>query len=87
MGKPAGNGLIELVDEKSHDRGFFCMKLTGYIMQEHREMPDSDMQDLWEKRFTEAKAGNCAYHDICPIYARTMTRRLKQGLQLSFEFL
>lgn len=84
MGRPSGNGLIELVDEKSQERGFFCMKLTGYILKEREEHPELDIQDLWEQRFSEAKSGSCAYIGICPIYART--KKVK-GFQLSLEFM
>jgi len=87
MGRPTGNGLIELVDEKSQDRGFFCMKLAGYIMQERKEQLTLDPADLWELRFSEAKTGACAYRDICPIYARTIAKRGKQVIQLTLEFL
>lgn len=37
MRKPKGNGLIELVDEKSYDRGFFCMKLVRFLNTEQNE--------------------------------------------------
>ena len=29
--KPNGNGIIEMVDDRSSDRGFFCMDLVGHI--------------------------------------------------------
>lgn len=34
--RPKSNGLIELVDQKSQDRGFFCMKLAAFINQEKK---------------------------------------------------
>lgn len=86
--RPKSNGLIELVDQKSQDRGFFCMKLAAFINQEKKEnWTISDKQDLWELRFSEAKAGNCAYKLECPIYAKTMAKQKKQPVQLSiFNF-
>lgn len=83
MGRPVGNGLIEIVDEKSKERGFFCMKLVDYIIEEEEELIDIE---LWEKRFSEAKAGQCAYGEKCPIYARTITKRGKQPVQLTIKF-
>ena len=95
--RPKSNGLIELVDEKSQDRGFFCMKLVGFIMAERKEKEERtlaeqgfamvDVNDLWQLRFSEAKAGNCAYKLECPIYAKTMAKQKKQPVQLSiFNF-
>ena len=86
MGKPIGNGLIELVDEKSHDRGFFCMQLTAFIMKESQETGRT-VADLWDERFDEAKSGVCRYRDVCHIYAITESKRGKQAIQLQFEFL
>ncbi len=86
MGRPQGNGLIELVDEKSQDKGFFCMRLAGFIQREKHEQLTLDPQDLWELRFTEAKAGNCAYKQECHIYARTIANRKKTPVQLTFNF-
>ncbi len=86
MGRPQGNGLIELVDDKTNDRGFFCMKLAGFIMQEKEEPLTLDPQELYELRFIEAKRGQCAYRNICPIYARTIAKKEKKPLQLAFEF-
>jgi len=86
MGRPVGNGLIELVDEKSSDHGFFCMKLVGYIGEESKEQLTLDYQDLWELRFSEAKAGRCAYRDACPIHARAVAKRGKQPVQLTLNF-
>lgn len=85
MGKPTGNGLIELVDEKSHDRGFFCMQLTSFIMKESKECGRS-VADLWDERFGEAKNGVCRYRNLCHVYARTMAKRLRTGFQLQLDF-
>ena len=82
MGRPVGNGLVELVDSKSKESGFFCMQLVGYLKEEERKTGE----DLWEKRFSQAKAGNCAYRDLCPIYARTLAKRRKEPVQLSLDF-
>lgn len=87
MSRPQSNGLIELVDEKSHDRGFFCMTLFGYLWKEQDENPDKDRADLWEIRFGQAKNGQCHYKAMCPVHARAMAKRLKDGVQLSLEFL
>lgn len=81
MGRPTGNGLIELVDEKSHDRGFFCMQLTAFIMKESKECGRS-VADLWDERFGEAKSGVYNYRRICHIYARTMAKRKHIPIQL-----
>lgn len=86
MGRPAGNGLVEMVDEKSHDRGFFCMKLVGFIMEEAKDQLTMDHQELYLLRFAEAKAGACSYRDICPKYKKTMAGRKQSGYQLSFDF-
>lgn len=83
--KPRGNGLIELVDEKSNDKGFFCMKLVGFLKKERNDqgiIPG----DLWETRFNEAKSGNCFYRTICPVYERTRKAHPMQPRQLSFNF-
>ena len=75
--KPTGNGLIEMVDEKSTDRGFFCMELVGFIFKDGSD---------YTERFAQAKRGQCAYKNVCRIYARTMTNRTKQPQQLMFNF-
>ena len=85
MGRPVGNGLIELVDEKSSERGFFCMQLVGYLNEE-REIGTPGYADLWDVRFSQAKAGQCAYRDKCPIHARTVAKREKKPLQLTINF-
>ena len=86
MGKPIGNGLIELVDEKSHDRGFFCMELTAFIRKESKESGRT-IADLWDERFGEARSGVCRYRNTCHIYARTMGKMEKRPVQLQLEFL
>lgn len=86
MGRPTGNGLIELVDEKSSDRGFFCMKLVGFILREQKEQLTLDPQDLYTLRFSEAKDGLCAYRDECPVYARTKKNYRPRPKQLRLNF-
>lgn len=83
--RPKGNGLIELVDEKSHESGFFCMKLAEFLNKERNEQGIIP-SDLWRLRFSEAAAGNCHYSTVCPIYARTRATHKVQPIQLSFNF-
>jgi hypothetical protein len=91
-GRPQNNGLVEFIDSKSHDRGFFCMKLAGYIMSENKEKEErelkergfaqTDIDSLWQLRFSEAKKGRCAYRDRCPVHARTIAKKEKRPIQL-----
>lgn len=85
MGRPRGNGLVEIVDEKSSDRGFFCMKLVGFVTEEMDRLGESSF-DFWHQRFMETKAGACAYRNICPNYARTVAMRRREPVQLSLDF-
>lgn len=85
MGTPVGNGLVEIVDGKSDDRGFFCMKLVGYITEEMDRTGETSF-DFWHKRFVEAQEGVCAYRDICQIYTRTVAKHGHKPVQLSLEF-
>lgn len=34
MGRPNSNGLVELVDEKTNDKGFFCMDLVSFLFSD-----------------------------------------------------
>lgn len=86
MGRQISNGLIELVDEKSHDRGFFCMQLTAFITKESKETGKT-VADLWDERFDEAKSGVCSYRNTCHIYERTKGKMEKRPIQLQLEFL
>lgn len=53
--KPNGNGIIEMVDDRSSDRGFFCMDLVGHITDD----PQFDGSwEYWHLRFYEAKRDN-----------------------------
>lgn len=75
--RPQGTGIIELHDTKQNERGFFCMKLVGYLNEE-AEMGTAAYEVLWEDRFRQAKAGECAYRGKCPIYARSTAGKPKQ---------
>ena len=71
MGKPKGNGLVEIRGEKTFERGFFCMKLVSFLNEESK--PGTEQYaELWEQRFEEAKTGKCAYKDRCSIYEKTI---------------
>ena len=85
MGRPQSNGLIELVDSKSQDSGFFCMQLVSYLNEEVK-MGTPKYADLWEVRFTQAKLHRCAYMNKCPIFARTKAKQSKTPVQLSLNF-
>ena len=85
MGRPQSNGLIELVDSKSQESGFFCMQLLAYLVEEEK-MGTPEYADLWDVRFSQAKAGDCAYRDKCPIYARTLAKHEKKPIQLILNF-
>lgn len=76
--KPKGNGLVEIAGERTVEHGFFCIKLVKFLNEE-AEMGTEQYAQLWEQRFDEAKSGQCAYSEKCPIYARTIKKR---GLQL-----
>lgn len=78
MSRPQSNGLVELVDEKSNDRGFFCMDLVGFMFGDET----TKGWEVWHEKFTQAKAGNCPYRDKCKRYARTIAKRDKQPYQL-----
>lgn len=85
MGRPQSNGLIELVDSRSQDSGFFCMQLVAYLTEEVK-MGTPMYAELWETRFTQAKQHRCAYIHKCPIYARTKAKQSKSPVQLSLDF-
>lgn len=83
--RPKGNGLIEIVDEKSKDKGFFCMQLVTFI-NEDKEAQTMDSQDLWNLRFSQARNHVCAYRGKCHIYARTIAKLEKKPMELSLDF-
>lgn len=66
MSRPQSNGLVELVDEKSNDRGFFCMDLVGFMFGDET----TKGWEVWHEKFMQAEAGNCPYRARCPRYAR-----------------
>jgi hypothetical protein len=77
--KPNGNGIIEMVDDRSSDRGFFCMDLVGHITDD----PQFDGSwEYWHLRFYEAKTRQCKYADICSRHAKTISRLSQKPLQL-----
>ena len=68
--KPQDNGLIELHDSK--ERESVCFKLMDFINEEAEGFRYTEKyEDLWNKRFAQMKAGQCAYRDKCPVYARS----------------
>lgn len=73
--RPTENGLVELHDSK--ERESVCFMLMGFIDDEvdaggfrHTEKH----QELFDERLAQMKAGECAYCDKCPIYARTIEK-------------
>ena len=74
MGTPKGNGLVEITGEKSVERGFFCMKLVSFLNEE-AEPGTERYGELWRQRFDEAKLGQCAYRDRCPIHEKTINSK------------
>ena len=83
--RPKGNGLIELVDDKSQDNGFFCMKLVEFLNKERNEQ-GIVQPELWKMRFNEAESGSCFYRTICPVYERTRKAHPAEPIQLTFNF-
>ncbi len=79
--RPQGNGLVEIAGTKTIERGWFCMRLVEFINEE-AEMGTQEYGEIWNKRFAQGKAGQCAYRDKCPIYAKTP----KRPKQLKIEF-
>lgn len=79
MSRPQGTGIVELHDARQEERGFFCMKLADYLNEE-AEMGTEAYATLWEERFNQAKTGECAYRDKCPIYKKTINsfERIKE---------
>lgn len=78
MSRPQGNGLVELVDDKTNDRGFFCMDLVGFMADDETTKD----WESWHEKFMQAKAGNCPYRDRRPRYASTTAKRNKMQLAL-----
>ena len=79
MGRPKGNGLVEITGEnRQQDSGWFCMDLVRFLSDE-----ENTTGDYWHQRFLEAKSGNCAYKDKCPRYARTIEKHGKRPVLLN----
>lgn len=73
MGIPKGNGLVEITGEnKSMDKGWFCMDLMGFLRGTDWE--------TFHSAYQQAKSGNCPFKDKCKRYERTVKKR---GHQLS----
>ena len=85
MGVPIGTGLVEITGEKSSDRGFFCMRLVGFITAEMDRIGDRSW-DFWHKRFHAAETGNCPYRTQCDKYAATVATFKPVPIQLSLDF-
>ncbi len=69
--RPKGNGLIQLHDEKQEERGFNCMKLIIYLIEDGVK----DWDD-WHGAHLQAAAGQCPYTSRCPIHARSVEKAL-----------
>lgn len=78
--RPQGNGLVEMVDERSTDKGFYCGDLVGFITSD-KQFDGS--WEYWHTRFREAAAKRCAYRSVCQRFARTMQNYQAQPIQLS----
>lgn len=77
--KPQSNGLVELHDSK--ERECVCFNLMGFIYDEAEAggfLYTEKHQNLWDERFAQMKAGECAYREKCPIYARSTAGKPKQ---------
>ncbi|MBP3638680.1 MAG: hypothetical protein J6J20_02210 [Muribaculaceae bacterium] len=87
--RPKGTGLVEIQGEKQNERGFFCIALVDFLNEE-AEMGTEQYRTLWEERFSQAKAGQCAYLKNCPIYARTIEKNPPREIMiqhtLNFDF-
>lgn len=79
MSRPQNNGLVEFVDEKIDSKGFFCMDLIGFMFEDET----TKAWEVWHKKFTQAKTGNCPYRNRCPRYARTMAKTQHEPIQLT----
>lgn len=54
MGRPQGNGLVELHDAKFDRNEFFCMDLAGFLAND--ETRERNWDD-WFEKWTQAKNG------------------------------
>lgn len=72
MGRPKGNGLVELIDDNAdRGRGFFCMDIVMHMWKDEAVRGWDERHD----RFVRAEAGECPYRDRCQRYSRTMESR------------
>jgi len=81
MSRPQGNGIVELHDDSRKEYGFFCMELAMYLTDEGK----TDW-DQWHGAFQLAAAGHCPYIATCNRYKRTMKKKMKNGVQLEFDY-
>lgn len=80
MGRPKGNGLVELIDDNAdRGRGFFCMDLVC-LMWDDEEVKG---WDEWHDRFVRAEVGECPYRNRCQRYRRTMEKQGRRPVQLN----
>jgi hypothetical protein len=73
MARPNNNGIVALHDDPK-ERECVCFELMGFIYKEAEGMGvlyTETHENLWHERFAQAKAGECAYRDRCPIYAKS----------------
>lgn len=76
--KPQSNGIVELHDAKQKERGFNCMQLIWFLTEDGvKEWED------WHGAHLDAKAGQCRYKSKWHIYARTIEKQKKNGVQLN----
>ena len=80
MGRPQSNGIVELHDAKLDSKTFMCFDLLDFL---HNDETTKDWE-VWHEKFTQAKSGNCPYRDKCSRHARTMAKRNRQPIQLTF---
>lgn len=79
MNRPEGNGLFEVAGGKpKKERGFNCMKLIEFLTKDGK----TDW-DEWHGAHLQAAAGECPYHEECNIYARSIEKQKRIGIQLS----
>lgn len=78
MRQPESNGLFEVaVGKPQKERGFNCMQLIVFLTAD-----GVTEWDDWHGAHLDAAAGQCHYTSKCPIYARTMEKQKRKGVQL-----
>lgn len=76
--------MIEFHDDKENNKGF-CFKLTEFINEEAADFRYTEKyEELWDERFSQMRAGLCAYKGRCPIYERSVKKT--GAIQLTFNF-